>query len=258
MSSKKSDDLEKVPSVMLSKDDVMSRPPSTGGKKQKPKKGKDGNGSSSTSPLTALILVLLVAAVAFLYYQLYEERQKMLFNEIKLEQTLKSLNQLGSQLNVQDQALSETGGNVEKRLHELDSEVRKLWALSNSKNKQSILSNTKKMDEQKKGLDWLSKKMKAAEKKIDTQSVELDKVSKQLVEAKQRLMSLDAIEKKTVQLDKQVVLLSKSDSKAVMASLEGRIEELELSIAAIDAHRAQVNRNLDQVRQELARLSGGG
>jgi len=259
MSSKKPGDLEDVPSLMLSKDDVMSRPPVSGGKKPKPRKKAKGDSSSSgSSPLITLTLVLLLAAVGFLYYLLYEERQNIRASEEKLAKTLASLSQLGSQLNVQDIALSETGGNVEKRLAVLDNEVRKLWALSNKKNKDSISSNTKALADQKKGLGWLSTKMKATEKKVSLHSEELAKVSNQLAEAQKQLLSLTEIEKKTDQLGKQVSRLSKSDSKAVVDALGGRVEELELSIAAIDAHRAQVNRNLDKIRRELTRLSGGG
>jgi chromosome segregation ATPase len=258
MSSKKSGDLEDVPSLMLSKDDVTSRPPVSGGKKQKPKKAEGDNRSSGGSPLTALVLVLLLAAVGFLYYQLYEERKNMRASEEKLAKTLASLNQLGSQLNVQDQALSETGGNVEKRLAVLDSEIRKLWALSNKKNKDNISSNTKALAEQKKGLAWLSKKVKATEKQAILHSEVLDNISNRLEETEKQLVSVGGLEKKTAQLGKQVARLSKSDSKAAVEALGGRVEELELSIAAIDAHRAQVNRNLDKVRQELTRLSGGG
>ena len=59
MSSKKSGDLEDVPSLMLSKDDVMSRPPASGGKKPKPRKKAESNSPpSGSSPLTALTLVL--------------------------------------------------------------------------------------------------------------------------------------------------------------------------------------------------------
>ena len=259
MSSKKSGDLEDVPSLMLSKDDVTSRPPALGGKKPKPRKKVESDSSpSGSSPLTALTLVLLLAAVGFLYYLLYEERQNIRVSEEKLAQTLASLDQLGSQLNVQDLTLSETGGNVEKRLAMLDSEVRKLWALSNKKNKGNISSNAKALAEQKKGLAWLSAKVKATEKKASLHSEALAKMSNQLSEAQKQLLSLAKIEKKTDQLGKQVSRLSKSDSKAVVEALGGRVEELELSIAAIDAHRAQVNRNLDKIRQELTRLSGGG
>lgn len=259
MSSKKSGDLEDVPSLMLSKDDVMSRPPASGGKKPKPRKKAESNSPpSGSSPLAALTLALLLAAVGFLYYQLYEERQNIRVSEEKLAQTLASLNQLGSQVNVQDLALSETGGNVEKRLVVLDSEVRKLWALSNKKNKGNISSNSKALAEQKKGLSWLSTKVKATEKKASLHSEALAKLSSQLAEAQKQLLSLAEIEKKVDQLGKQVGRLSKSDSKAAVDALGGRVEELELSIAAIDAHRAQVNRNLDKIRQELTRLSGGG
>jgi len=196
--------------------------------------------------------------VGFLYYLLYEERQNIRASEEKLAKTLASLSQLGSQLNVQDIALSETGGNVEKRLAMLDSEVRKLWALSNKKNKGSISSNTKALADQKKGLAWLSTKVKATEKKASLHSEGLAKMSNQLAEAQKQLLSLTEIEKKADQLGKQVSRLSKSDSKAAVDALGVRVEELELSIAAIDAHRAQVNRNLDKIRRELTRLSGGG
>lgn len=259
MSSKKSGDLEEVPSLMLSKDDVMSRPPASGGKKPKPRKKTESDGlSSARSPLTLLTLALLLVAVGFLYYLLYEERQKIRVSEEKLEQTLASLNQLGSQVNVQDMALSETGGNVEKRLAVLDSEVRKLWALSNKKNKGNISSNAKALAEQKKGLSWLSTKVKATEKKVTLHSEVLDKLSNQLAGMQKQLLSLAEIEKKTGQLDKQLSRLSKSDSTAAVDALGDRVEELELTIAAIDAHRAQVNRNLDKIRQELTLLSGGG
>ena len=254
MSSKKPGDFD-VPSVMLSKDDVMSRTPVSGGGKQadgKKKNDKPGKGS----PFTSLVLILLLAAVGFLYYQLYLERQNIRTSEERLTQTLEELDQLGSQVNVRDQALSETGGDVNKRLTELDSEVRKLWAISNKKNKTDISSNKKAMAENEKTVSWLSKKLKVVEKQVKGGAKSQEKVEGQLKSITKRLVSLNSLEKKTVQLAAKVARLSAIDSKADVTALQGRIEELELSIAAIDAHRAQVNRNLDKIRQELRGLNG--
>ncbi|MBL4607703.1 MAG: hypothetical protein JKY01_07745 [Pseudomonadales bacterium] len=256
MDHRKQSDLDDVPSIMLSKDDVTSRTTATGGKKQ-PSGKKNGESFSGTSVLISLVLVILLAAVGFLYYQFYEERQSMRASEEALAQTLALVNQLGSQLSVQDLALSETGGNAEKRLAHLDSEVRKLWSLSNKKNKRNISSNAANLAKQKKSIAWLSKKLKASEGGVKAHAETLGRIESQLKQTGRRLEVLDTLEKKAAQRDKKISAIAASDNASEVVALRGRVEELELSIAAIDAHRAQVNRNLNKIRQELARIGGG-
>ena len=170
-------------------------------------------------------------------------------SEGRLKQAIEKLGTLGSQFNVQDQTLSETGGNVEKRLVDLDSEVRKLWALSNKKNKADITRNKKALGQHKIEISRLNKKLKVTQQQV-TVSQKGD------INVKGHLKGLRvrqaAFEKDVAQIATKVARLSAVDSGAELKGLQGRVEELELSIAAIDAHRAQVNRNIEKLRQELA------
>ena len=249
MSSKKPSNLD-VPSVMLSRDDVVSRSGAPGDQRSS---GVRHASARTGSSIAAIAFVLLLGAVGFLYYELYSERQNMRTSEGQLKQAIEKLGTLGSQLNVQDQALSKTGGNVEKRLAELDSEVRKLWALSNKKNKTGIAQNKKVLSQHKLELSRLNENLKVTQQQAQQQ---LATSKKDITNTEGHLEGLRvrqvAFEKDIAQISTKVTRLSTADSSAELEGLQGRVEELELSIAAIDAHRAQVNRNLEKLRQALA------
>ena len=113
---------------------------------------------------------------------------------------------------------------LEEQTTFLNREVRKLWDLSNKRNRKSIDSLTNQLAE------------------IKITSKELSKANNSLA-AKQRASGLEIAKLEKIQTDLKQGL-SNLDSLTDKSDIEKKIESQEEAIAAFDAYRKQMNRAL--------------
>ena len=113
---------------------------------------------------------------------------------------------------------------LEEQTRFLNKEVRKLWDLSNKRNRKSIDSLTNQLTEIKITSEELSKANKSLAAKQRASGLEIAKLEKIQTDLKQEFSNLDS-------------LTDKSD-------IEKKIESQEEAIVAFDAYRKQVNRAL--------------
>lgn len=113
---------------------------------------------------------------------------------------------------------------LEEQTRFLNKEVRKLWDLSNKRNRKSIDSLTNQLTEIKITSEEISKANKSLAAKQRASGLEIAKLEKIQTDLKQEFSNLDS-------------LTDKSD-------IEKKIESQEEAIFAFDAYRKQVNRAL--------------
>jgi len=113
---------------------------------------------------------------------------------------------------------------LEEQTRFLNKEVRKLWDLSNKRNRKSIDSLTNQLTEIKITSEEISKANKSLAAKQRASGLEIAKLEKIQTDLKQEFSNLDS-------------LTDKSD-------IEKKIESQEEAIIAFDAYRKQVNRAL--------------
>ena len=113
---------------------------------------------------------------------------------------------------------------LEEQTRFLNKEVRKLWDLSNKRNRKSIDSLTNQLTEIKVTSEEISKANKSLAAKQRASGLEIAKLEKIQTDLKQEFSNLDS-------------LTDKSD-------IEKKIESQEEAIFAFDAYRKQVNRAL--------------
>ena len=113
---------------------------------------------------------------------------------------------------------------LEEQTTFLNREVRKLWDLSNKRNRKSIDSLTNQLTEIKITSEEISKANKSLAAKQRASGLEIAKLEKIQTDLKQEFSNLDS-------------LTDKSD-------IEKKIESQEEAIVAFDAYRKQVNRAL--------------
>lgn len=250
MTDKKRSNQVDIPSVMLSSDDLKSRVPTVG---QAAQSRSEKAQASAASPVVIVLIVLLFAAVAFLYYQLRLQQQAFETSQVHFEQSLAQV----SKLENQDQTLMEAGSNLNKQLGVFETEIRKLWDVSNQLRKNELPGHKKLLDEQQKKLELTLGQLEKLKSDAVAYQKSMDQMEKKYANLAETLKTFDDLQEKTAQLDKSVSALAAKNTGKEISSLKKRMDEIELSIAAIDAHRSQVNRNLDKLTQELKRLSAG-
>ena len=128
----------------------------------------------------------------------------------------------------------ESIGSLEEQTKFIDKEIRKLWDLSNKRNRKNIDSLTIQLSEVKISFETLFKSNNSILAKQRARALEIAKLEKVQADLKIKLASLNAL----------------SESSDISEKLKSQEE----AIAAFDAYRKQVNRALLELEEKLDKL----
>lgn len=229
-------------------------------RKQSPARSRDS--SQWWMGATVFLLVIVLVLGVWFARQLSVLQAQM---DVRISESSEQLSSLSSQLSATDESVTQSWDKVSETLKLHDSEIRKLWDVSNKRNKGLIDRNTAEVAALKKSQQEASKSLTALTK-------ELEKVAQQhqsLVIARNQLqtqvsLGADTIktletrlasQQKTLQeLDKLLpVLTSLGKLEAGQGGLAARLAEIESAIAAFDNYRRQTNVRLDRIEGTAAR-----
>jgi chromosome segregation ATPase len=221
----------------------------SGGRKRPPAAGERAPKMLGINLFMAVLVAGLVLAGWFIanQHQLIAEEQQA------LAEASARLKVLEDRLRVTDEAMTETGQTTQEKIGFWESEIRKLWSVSNERNKGWIKDN------------------EAAITKLSASLADLSKSSRDLSAAvgrhesgfKQQQSMIDQIT--SVELQLQQILSTQRDIvdrvnassqtvASLQASLAGRVKENEQAVASMDSFRAQTNSRLSEIERRLASL----
>ena len=125
-------------------------------------------------------------------------------------------------------------GSLEEKTKFIDKEIRKLWDLSNKRNRKNIDSLTLQLKEVKESFEEISKANNSILAKQRARGLEIAKLEKVQADLKTKLSNLDA---STESFDIKEKLQSQEDA-----------------IEAFDAYRIQMNKALIEIEEKLDKL----
>ena len=202
-----------------------------------------------------LALMLLVIAVYF-----FREMQQMQARlDATLDQSSEQLGSLASQLSATDESLNQSSDQVRETLSLHDSEIRKLWDVSNKRNKDWIQANQaaigkleKQRAETAKNITALQTEIAALKKQNQQIALQRNQMQVQLDLASESVRQAEASvasQKKIVDQVSQILpaLKTMAAAQAKGEGLYTRLSEIEAAIAAFDVYRRQVNTRLDRI-----------
>ena len=128
----------------------------------------------------------------------------------------------------------ESIGSLEEQTKFIDKEIRKLWDLSNKRNRKNIDSLTIQLTEVKTSFEKLFK-------------------SNNSILAKQRARALEIAKLEKVQADLKIKLTN-LNALSETSDISEKLKSQEEAIAAFDAYRKQVNRALLELEEKLDKL----
>ena len=131
-------------------------------------------------------------------------------------------------------ANEESIGSLEEQTKFIDKEIRKLWDLSNKRNRKNIDSLTIQLTEVKASFEKLFK-------------------SNNSILAKQRARALEIAKLEKVQADLKIKLTN-LNTLSESSDISEKLKSQEEAIAAFDAYRKQVNRTLLELEEKLDEL----
>ncbi len=232
---------------------------------------RSGNSSGGGSSQVFIIILLLLTMVAggsggwYLWQQLQHVTQKLESSNNALTDSESALGSLKSELNDRTTSLTKQKGAVAKDIALLQSEVRKLWDVTNKRNKKGIKTNKNNIA----ALSSTSKKQKSVlasqQKSTSTLSLTVSQLQDELGQRdtfKNKLVAdLGALKEEVAGLaveSDMLKTLAVEQEKLLQGFKNGQLQrqiiDIEQDIKAINASRRQVSGRLDQLDKELGAL----
>lgn len=240
-------------------------------------KKSDGGGGVGTKVLVVLLFSLALGAAGYLWLKVQELNSVL---EQSLRASQEQLGTLESKVNTQDKSLSMTGDKITSSINHLNSEVRKLWDLSNKRNRTDIDALQKtvqalqaKQEADAKSRTELTAQLTQSQNEVKTLKASLAKLQendgrlKTLQDAIASLKSQQAdladtqasLSRQQQALDgkvskQQTQLAAVGKAPAVPNDVSRRLADVEADILSINASRQQVNSRLNQLDQDIQAL----
>ncbi|MBM96514.1 MAG: hypothetical protein CMI09_11805 [Oceanospirillaceae bacterium] len=196
--------------------------------------GKSGNGGGGALALVALLIGLAAAGGAgYLWVELQAAKQQLADAARVIESQGEMLDGLNQKLSVTDESATVSLQALKVMLKEHDSEIRKLWAIANKRNKQNIANNGKALDKQGKQLTTQSESLKSLETELAQQQLNASELAERLTKAEADAQALPPeAELRMAQLNEsiqmaqqQIAALKKADKQ--FKTLNTKIQQLD-------------------------------
>lgn len=227
----------RIEPIVASRDEIGIAPARH--KRTAPAEGGSGKGGANAL-LVWLLLVLVVAlgAAAVWQYQTYQQllaRFEMIEN--KLSSTDESLSQNGAALQIKLKEQAET-------LDTHWSEIRKLWGVSNDRNKDNIAAN-------RKDIDFLAAKRAEFDKQLGLFSKQLKDQQNSIAQSGVNGLAIAAdLERLNAELSKMAAGVEGVQGK--FGAVDEQFKIHAEAIAAFDSYRRQTNQRLLQLEPTSA------
>ena len=190
------------------------------------------NRPGSSGLFIGIIFVLLLVGILGLFLWVSELSKATNNSSSDIETRVEVLEE---QLKLADSTSTEFLSDINSQLQFLDKEIRKLWDLSNKRNKVNISNLTKKVEQHDNSLKEISATQTNDQKNIKLIADEFKDTKNLFKELTKTIQSNDEILSKINQLNNNILLL-------------------EESIQAYDLYRIQTNETLQEIQLQLTTL----
>ena len=219
------------------------------------RRGREGGGRASGGPGIAVSAVLAVSLAGFAaagWFILHQQEQ-LSENQRALADADSRLHLLEERLRMTDETMSEAGQNTNEQLSFWESEVRKLWDITNKRNKKWIEDNQTAIRRQTSSISGMQStlnQLKSDVGRVETAFTQQEEMIDRLATVNTQVRQL--VDQQRDLVDK--VNTSRQVTAGLKATLEPQVREHEEAIVANDAHRSQLNTSITNLRTRLEAL----
>ncbi len=202
-----------------------------------------------------LILAVLVAGLVIAGWFIANQHELLTSQAGSLEAAQARIAHLEDRLRLTDETLMDTEKDTEEQIGFWESEIRKLWAVSNERNRKWIKDNEAALAKLTKALDAL----KASNRDLGAAIGRHEAAFAQQQAIIDQLTSLEISIQQLASTQRDIVDKVNSATQSVAslsAGLAGRVRENEQAVAAFDAYRIQVNTRLADIERKIDNLTG--
>ena len=233
-----------TPSISAAPEDARRRPAATS-------RRRDSGGGGRLIGFS-LALAVLAAGLAAAGWFIANQQRLLTEEQLRVADANTRIEALEDRLRMTDQVLSETDAETGEQIDFWESEIRKLWTISNERNRKWIQDNQRLLQSQTKtlqALDSTDKSLKSTVARHEKALGRQQEVADQLAAIELQLQRV---------LRGQRDLVDKVNAAAqTVAGMDSSVDDHEQAIAAIDSYRRQFNTRLVDIEQRLDELGSG-
>ena len=232
---------------------TIAAPPRESARASGRSRGRRGGGAGAgavTSTLLALVCVALAGGGWFVFNQ----GRQLAASESALGDAAGRIAALEDRLRMTDETLSETDAATDDKLSFWEQEIRKVWDIANKRNKKWIEENRASIKAASSALTSAQADLnglKTIVTRLDTSAQRQQEVADLVTSLEMRFQRMERAQRDLV--DKANV--AAQSASRLEATLESRVGDNEQAIAAIDASRTTVTRQLTELRRDITALS---
>lgn len=236
--------------IAPSPDDVAGRRRPGGSSRRR---SPDGGGGSRFFSTT--ILVVLIGGLAVAGWFIAQQFQMLRTEQQALADARARIEVLEDRLRVTDEALTERGQATSEQINFWESEIRKLWAVSNERNRKWIEDNQKAIAALKGDLGKIQTSSREIQSTLGRHESAFKDQQRLIDEINSLQMQIQQISRSQRDLVDRVNAAQQTVAQ-LRSGLADRVEQTEQAVAAIDAYRLQLNSRLADIERRLSNLSG--
>ena len=181
-----------------------------------------------------ILLVVLVGVSGVGGWQFYEFQQAFIETRTELKATQNKLNRITGDISATDANVSQTDTVFRSELKVVNSEIRKLWDVSNKRNRDSIAENKAGIEASDKKLDSVSQRAERANRLVDASKKTTDQMQGKLNELNQLIKAVTTEQ-----------LVSNTDMTSSLASLKEDVNKLKQLLAEQEKLQQQIQNQAD-------------
>jgi len=251
----RSKDVDSLHSIMPGKDEVASY------------KRIQGRGDRAGAPrqnnfngMLVFVIVLMAIMMGIGGYTLFEVQKKLERANILLAKGQENVIELERRLNATGTDVSKTLVSIDSQLKVNADEIRKLWDVTNKRNKKWIQDNQAAIKNNKSNAQQVLNNNSELTRQLGAVVSGFEKLSKEVRTVQQGLLddNEELITQITLvrgQMQDQVVGIKGINRQ--LTSLTGKQKSTQEAIDAIDEHRRQLNKKLSDLNTQVRQLQGG-
>jgi len=212
---------------------------------------KRGGGGSAKTLGTSVILVVLLAGLVVAGWFIWNQQRLLMESENRMGAARDKTEELEARIMANENAMGLEGRDTKEQIGFWENEIRKLWTITNERNKKWIKDNEralKKITSTINGIEASNRDLKAAVGQHDTALSQQRTLIDQLASLEQQMEQMVRGQRDLV--DKTNT--ANQGLASIRATLQGKVDDNAEAIQAIDAYRVAVNSRLANIERRMS------
>ena len=208
-----------------------------------------GRVATPTSAGHFLVVIPIIGVLAAGWF-IFSQQEQLEIAQQALTDAEGRIAVLESRLRLTDEILTESDADTSEQMSFWESEIRKLWDMANKRNRgwiETNRANLQKLTNSVSGIESALQTLQGSVASIDASMGKQQEVADLATALDMRVQRLTRDQRDLV--DK--VNAASQIASSLKAGLESRVKENEEAIQAFDAHRAQINTELRELRDRV-------